>query len=374
MLGGSNYSNNGSNAISQPAVAYQPVGPNTQTKLVTSTIIGQTAAEVSRPDERSVFEQQTGDEESNCASCCNKLCVFLGWALTWCCPCIWCRYIKDYERVIVFRNGKIQGKQGKEPQGPGLVLLNPFADEASVVDLRVVTINLVPQSMMTKDSVTVSVDGIVYIQVFDPLKSVTEVEDHKMATLMLAATTLRGVVGSHTLEQLLGEREKINKAIKRILVKETNKWGVKVDNVEVKDVILPVSMQRAMASEAETERERRAKKINSLGEVEAAENLAKAARTISAAPGAMQLRYLQSLKTISVEKNSTILFPFPMDVMEGVKTLASAVKQQNGKSYSQLPTSTQGPYVDLTSNRYNYPVHNNPIQYGNQVHYPEMKL
>lgn len=224
------------------------------------------------------------------------------------------RTVTDYERALIFRLGKVQGG----PRGPGLFVINPFLDLIKIVDQRIETVNLAPQDMMTKDSVTVRVDGIVYTKVVDPKKAVLEVDNFRYAAKMFSATSLRAVVGSVELETVLTKRESINNRLRDIIEKETKIWGVTVPAVEIKDVTLPPNMQRAMAAEAETERERRAKKISSQGELEAAKNLSMAADIIAQAPGALQLRYLHTLKNISVEKNSTIIFPLPMEIMKGL--------------------------------------------------------
>jgi len=247
---------------------------------------------------------------------CEQFVTVIAWILVTVVPIFWFYMFKtvtDYERALIFRLGKVQGGL----RGPGLFIINPLLDVIRIVDLRIETVKLQPQDMMTKDSVTIRVDGIVYTKVVSPMQAVLEIKNYKYASKMFSATSLRAVVGSETLETMLTKRESINKKLKIIIERECKIWGVTVPAVEIKDVILPPNMQRAMAAEAETERERRAKKISSLGEVEAAENLAKAARTIAEAPGALQLRYLHTLKNISVEKNSTIIFPLPMELMKG---------------------------------------------------------
>jgi len=262
--------------------------------------------------------------ESKIARCFNAIMLYLSWVIVTVIPFFWlyCFWtIRDYERAIVFRFGKIIGKGKTASQGPGLVIVNPLCDVVKVVDLRVKTLNLIPQSMMTRDSVTCVVDGIVYTQVTDVLRSVLEVEHVVKATELFAATSLRSVVGSHDLQDLLTERTKINRMLKDLIQEETDRWGVTVTNVEVKDITLPTNMQRAMASEAETERERRSKVISSLGELEASDNLRKAAKTIASQPAALQLRYLDTLKNISQEHNSTVLFPFPMEMMKGFQVM-----------------------------------------------------
>jgi len=247
---------------------------------------------------------------------CEMIITFIAWVIVVVIPIFWFfvfRTVTDYERALIFRLGKVEGGV----RGPGLFLINPLLDVIRIVDQRIETVNLIPQDMMTKDSVTIRVDGIVYTKVIDPVKAILEINNFRYASKMFSATSLRAVVGSVTLEIMLTERERLNNKLKQIIERECRIWGVTVPAVEIKDVILPPNMQRAMAAEAETERERRAKKISSLGEVEAASNLARAANTIAEAPGALQLRYLHTLKNISVEKNSTIIFPLPMELMKG---------------------------------------------------------
>lgn len=249
---------------------------------------------------------------------CEMIITVLAWLIVTIIPIFWFfmfKTVTDYERALIFRLGKLT--QGG-PRGPGLFVINPLLDRIVVIDQRIETVNLVPQDMMTKDSVTVRVDGIVYTKVIDPTKAILEVNNYRYAAKMFAATSLRAVVGSVNLEHMLTKRESVNKLLRNIIERETKIWGVTVPAVEIKDVVLPVNMQRAMAAEAETERERRAKTISSLGEVEAAENLARAASIIAQSPGALQLRYLHTLKNISVEKNSTIIFPLPMEIMKGL--------------------------------------------------------
>jgi len=247
---------------------------------------------------------------------CEMIITAVAWLIVGIIPIFWFflfRTVTDYERALIFRLGKVEGGI----RGPGLFIINPLLDVIRIVDQRIETVNLIPQDMMTKDSVTIRVDGIVYTKVIDPVKAILEINDFRYASRMFSATSLRAVVGSVTLEIMLTERERINNQLKQIIERECRIWGVTVPAVEIKDVILPSNMQRAMAAEAETERERRAMKISSLGEVEAASNLAHAANTIAEAPGALQLRYLHTLKNISVEKNSTIIFPLPMELMKG---------------------------------------------------------
>lgn len=265
-------------------------------------------------DFQNVVDMERVAEGTN--TICEMIITVIAWMLVSIIPIFWFYMFKtvtDYERALIFRLGKTQGGL----RGPGLFIINPLLDIIRIVDQRIETVKLEPQEMMTKDSVTIRVDGIVYTKVVSPLKAVLEIYNYRYASKMFSATSLRAVVGSVTLETMLTKRENINRRLKQIIERECKIWGVTVPAVEIKDVILPTNMQRAMAAEAETERERRAMKISSLGEVEAAENLARAAMQMAQAPGALQLRYLHTLKNISVEKNSTIIFPLPMELMKG---------------------------------------------------------
>ncbi len=221
------------------------------------------------------------------------------------------RVLNEYERGIIFRLGRAIGAKG-----PGLIILIPIMDKMAKVDLRTVTMDVPPQEVITRDNVSVKVNAVVYFRVLDPMKAVLSVENYLYATSQLAQTTLRSVCGQGEMDDLLSEREKINKQIQEILDRQTDPWGVKVSTVEIKGIDLPDEMKRAMAKQAEAEREKRAKIIHSAGEFEAAENLAKAADMISKNPATLQLRYLQTLTEIAVEKNSTILFPLPIELIK----------------------------------------------------------
>ncbi|MFU8813020.1 MAG: slipin family protein [Balneolaceae bacterium] len=224
------------------------------------------------------------------------------------------KILREYERGVIFRLGKFQSTKG-----PGFIILIPFIDKIERVDLRVLTINVDKQEAITKDNVTVNVDAITFFRVIDAEKAVIQVERYIAATSMLAQTTLRSVIGQFELDEILAEREKINKTIQDIIDRQTDPWGVKVVSVEVRDVILPESMKRAMARQAESERDRRAKIINAQGEFEAAAKLVEAGRMIQDVPTALQLRYLQTMNEIS-EENSTFTFlPIPMDFMESFR-------------------------------------------------------
>mmetsp|Transcript_52851 Transcript_52851/g.84198 ORF Transcript_52851/g.84198 Transcript_52851/m.84198 type:complete len:319 (-) Transcript_52851:432-1388(-) len=259
-------------------------------------------------------------------TCCEMLLLFGAWLIC-IIPIFWFfmfRAVRDYERAIIFRLGKIKG--GAE--GPGVFLINPLTDKIFVIDLRIETYNLPPQDMMTTDAVTVSVDAICFMKVIDPIKAVLEVDNYRYAFRNFSATTLRSVIGTYELQKLLSDRDEINGKIRDIIEEETATWGVAVPAVEIKDVKLPHNMQRAMAAEAEAERERRAKVVSAQGEAEAAAQLAKAADTISESPGALQLRYLHTLVKIAAEKNSTILFPLPMEVMRGLQAFTSRQEEE----------------------------------------------
>lgn len=221
------------------------------------------------------------------------------------------RILNEYERGVVFRLGRAIGAKG-----PGLIILIPGIDKMRKVDLRTVTLDVPPQDIITRDNVSVKVSAVVFFRVMDAMKAVIDVENYLFATSQLAQTTLRSVCGQAEMDDLLAEREKINSKIQGILDMHTEPWGVKVSAVEVKQIDLPVEMQRAMAKQAEAERERRAKVINAEGEFQAATKLAEAAGIIEKYPVALQLRYLQTLREVAAENNSTTLFPIPIDLFK----------------------------------------------------------
>ena len=223
------------------------------------------------------------------------------------------KIVKEYERGVVFRLGRLVG-----PRGPGLILLVPFIERMQKIDLRTVTLDIPAQEVITRDNVTVRVNAVAYFRVIDPNAAIVNVTDYNRATSQIAQTTLRSVLGQGTLDDLLSEREKINEQLQRIIDEQTEPWGVKVSIVEVKDVELPQSMQRAMARQAEAEREKRAKVIHAEGELEASQKLAEAAAVIDQNPVAIQLRYLQTLTEIGAEKNTTVVFPLPIDLIAGL--------------------------------------------------------
>lgn len=220
------------------------------------------------------------------------------------------RIVQEYERGVIFRLGRVQGAKG-----PGLFFLIPIIDRMYKVDLRTVTLDVPSQEAISADNVTVRVNAVVYYRVLDPVAAVIEVEDYNRATWQIAQTTLRNVIGQSDLDQLLSERETVNDKLQQIIDEATEPWGIKVSIVEVKDVELNSQMVRAMARQAEAERERRAKIIHAEGELQAAEQLADAARLMSREPGAMTLRYLQTLLDIGVEQNTTTIFPIPIDLL-----------------------------------------------------------
>lgn len=221
------------------------------------------------------------------------------------------KILSEYERAVVFRLGRVIGAKG-----PGLIILIPYIDRMVRVDLRTVTLDVPPQDIITRDNVSVKVSAVVYFKVVDSIKAITDVADFHFATSQLSQTTLRSVCGQGELDNLLAERDEINERIQNILDKETEPWGVKVSKVEVKEIDLPEEMRRAMAKQAEAERERRSKIINAEGEFQAAERLAEAAAIISKTPAALQLRYLQTLQDIAAENNSTTIFPVPVDLFK----------------------------------------------------------
>jgi len=220
------------------------------------------------------------------------------------------RIVNEYERGVVFRLGRYVGVRG-----PGLIFLIPFIERMVKVDLRVVTMDVPTQECITMDTVTVKVDAVVYFRVMKPEDAVLNVEQYIRATSLLSQTTLRNVVGQSDLEDLLAHRDKINEKLQSLIDEGTEPWGIKVSMVEVRDVQLPDTMQRAMAAQAEAERERRAKIVHAEGEAQAAEKLAQAAKVIASQPAAMQLRYLQTLTQISTERTNTIVFPLPIDLI-----------------------------------------------------------
>jgi regulator of protease activity HflC (stomatin/prohibitin superfamily) len=222
------------------------------------------------------------------------------------------KILNEYERGVIFRLGRVLGK----PKGPGLIILIPIIDKMVRVSLRTVVLDVPPQDVITRDNVTIKVNAVVYFRVIDPMKSVIDVENYLYATSQLSQTTLRSVLGQADLDELLSKREQLNERLQEILDTHTEPWGIKVSNVEVKNVDLPQEMQRAIARQAEAERERRAKVISAEGEYQASTRLSEASEILSKNPMALQLRYLQTLLEISADKNSTIIFPLPIELMK----------------------------------------------------------
>jgi regulator of protease activity HflC (stomatin/prohibitin superfamily) len=222
------------------------------------------------------------------------------------------RIVQEYERGVIFRLGRVL----EGAKGPGLFFIIPFIDRMVKVNLQIVTLDVPPQDIITKDNVTVRVNAVVYFQVFQPVKAIVEVQNYLFATSQIAQTTLRAVLSKVDLDEILTERDRLNQDLQRIIDDLTDPWGVKVALVEIKDVDLPVEMQRAMAKQAEAERERRAKIINAEGEFQASERLAQAAEVIARHPVAYQLRYLQTLTDVAAEQNSTLVIPIPIELLK----------------------------------------------------------
>jgi regulator of protease activity HflC (stomatin/prohibitin superfamily) len=232
------------------------------------------------------------------------------------------RILREYERGVIFRLGKLLGAKG-----PGVIFLIPIVDRMVRMDLRVVTIDVPRQEVMTRDNVPVSVDAVLYFRVIDPQAAVVKVENFLKATSLIAQTTLRSVLGQAELDELLAHREKINQTLQEIIDRQTDPWGIKVTAVEVKDVALPDTMKRAMAKQAEAERERRAKVVNAEGEFQAAEKMVQAAAIMSREPIALQLRFLQTMREISSEHNTTTFLPVPLDLFAPLTNKGAASKE-----------------------------------------------
>ena len=252
------------------------------------------------------------------------------------------RVVREYERLVVFRLGRLRG-----PLGPGLVLLLPYLDRSVRIDLRVVTLTIPPQEVITRDNVTARVNAVVMFQVADPVKSVMAVENHAVATSQYAQTTLRSVVGRADLDTLLAHRADLNEDLYRSIAQQAVPWGVEVSVVEIKDVEIPEMMQRAMARQAEAERERRAKVISAHGELEASTELRDAASILGEAPGSLQLRYLQTLLELGADQNSTVVFPLPMDVIGplvgAMNHLSGGLADTGGAAEADAPADPEDP-------------------------------
>ncbi|MCB0858345.1 MAG: slipin family protein [Solirubrobacterales bacterium] len=249
------------------------------------------------------------------------------------------KILREYERGVIFRLGRLINQKG-----PGLILLIPFIDRMVKIDLRTVTLNIPPQEVITRDNVPTSVNAVCYFRVIDPNRAITDVENYLIATSQISQTSLRAVLGKAELDEILSERERLNESLQKIIDEQTEPWGVKVTTVEIKDVEIPEAMQRAMARQAEAERERRAKIINSEGEYQAAEKLTDAADIISRNPASLQLRYLQTLLEISGNQNSTVIFPLPMDLISAFQQAIGSI----GNS-SEVPDVRVKPTVGGTT-------------------------
>jgi regulator of protease activity HflC (stomatin/prohibitin superfamily) len=251
------------------------------------------------------------------------------------------RVLREYERGVIFRLGRLIAQKG-----PGLILLIPLIDRMVKIDLRTVTLNIPPQEVITRDNVPCRVNAVAYFRVVDSNRAVVEVENYLLATSQISQTALRSVLGKAELDQLLADRERLNEELQKIIDESTEPWGVKVIAVEIKDVEIPEQMQRAMARQAEAERERRAKIINSEGEFQAAQKLTDAADIISTNPASLQLRYLQTLLEIGSNQNTTVVFPLPMDVLEPFVGKGAAGRAAGTERPSPPPAPPEPPAVD----------------------------
>ena len=256
------------------------------------------------------------------------------------------RVVREYERGVVFRLGRLVG-----PRGPGLILLVPFIERMQRIDLRTVTLDIPAQEVITRDNVTVRVNAVAYFRVVDPNAAIVNVTDYNRATSQIAQTTLRSVLGQFNLDDLLSERETINERLQQIIDEQTEPWGVKVSIVEVKDIELPQSMQRAMAQQAEAEREKRAKIIRAEGEVQASQQLSNAARVISENPIALQLRYLQTVSEIGTENSTSIVFPIPIDMLNGLIGGFTGNGSSSGNAGSSTSPSPSTPTITVLEPR-----------------------
>jgi regulator of protease activity HflC (stomatin/prohibitin superfamily) len=252
------------------------------------------------------------------------------------------KIITEYERAVVFRLGRFVGVKG-----PGIFVLIPFLDKMEKVQLRTITMDVQPQDIITKDNVSVKVNAVLYFRVLEPEKAIVEVENYLYATNQIAQTTLRSVLGQSEMDELLSERESLNDKLQQIIDDHTEPWGIKVSSVEVKQIDLPLEMQRAMARQAEAERERRAKVINAAGEFEASAKLTDAAKLIEKHPVALQLRYLQTLNDIAAENNSTTIFPLPMEILTPFMDTFKKNMQKNAGEGDDSPEVIMPPTTDI---------------------------
>ncbi len=252
------------------------------------------------------------------------------------------KIVQEYERGVIFRLGRLVGARG-----PGLFFILPMVDRMVKVNMRTVTFDVNPQELITRDNVPVKVNAVVYFRVLEPTKAIVEIDNYQMATMQIAQTTLRGVLGQAQLDELLSERDKLNQSLQSIIDEQTDPWGVKVSIVELKEVELPENMRRAMARQAEAERNRRAKIINAEGEFQASEKLLAASKILEQSPLGIQLRYLQTAIEISAEKNSTLVFPLPMDLLGHVnkflesRTIKPTTPEQEDKKQEDKKEDTE---------------------------------
>ncbi len=247
------------------------------------------------------------------------------------------RVVKEYERGVIFRLGRLVGAKG-----PGLFFIIPIVDSMVKVDLRTAVFDVPPQEVITKDNVTTKVNAVVYYRVVDPEKAVTEVENYSYATAQIALTTIRSVIGQAELDELLSEREKLNQRLQSIIDEATDPWGIKVSAVEIKDVMLPEGMQRAMAAQAEAERERRRRIIAAEGEFQAAKKIAEAAEVLAKQKGGLFIRMLQTITEATEEKASTVIIPFPVEMLEPLGLLRTQTRENSGSSGSSSGSSSGG--------------------------------
>lgn len=261
----------------------------------------------------------------------------------------WVRVLSEYERGVVFRLGRIVSR----PVGPGVVLLvaPPFIDQMVKIDMRTVTLDVPPQDVITRDNISVKVNAVLYYRVVDPVKAVLEIEDYSYATSQIAQTTLRSIIGQVELDDLLSQRDRLSNQIQDIIDEQTDPWGIKVMNVELKHVEIPGEMQRAIARQAEAERERRAKIIAAEGEFQAAEKLVEAANMMERHPMSLQMRYLQTLVELGTENSTTIVFPLPVDILQGVQHLLNRNQAPNHGS-PQAPNSPPSPEREPVTHGY----------------------
>ena len=252
----------------------------------------------------------------------------------------WVRILNEYERGVVFRLGRLV----RQPAGPGVNLLiaPPFVDRMVVIDMRTVTLDIPPQDVITRDNISVKVNAVLYFRVVDPIKAVVDIEDYNYATSQISQTTIRSIVGQVDLDGLLSQRDELSNRIQEIIDEQTDPWGVKVSNVELKHIEIPTDMQRAIARQAEAERERRAKIIGAEGEYQAAEKLVMAAKMMEEHPGALQMRYLQTLVELGTENSTTVVFPIPIDITSSFSTAMKAITKAVGGDDSPLAGLTKG--------------------------------